>query len=206
MERSLGCRDYGDRSHLKSLEPAAVAGQFLMQVFTPEAIKECPANHSDSSRVLGNSLVLDLEEFPELNWLPACLAALHALHNECDRISCDIQAIAQAGDIYHDQWIEPYTKTKNGKQYSYYQLRWLTGERKKSGQPKIKTKHLSHKAVSEVRSAIARENQVEAFEKRRQQVEAEIEQLRHLVRGTERRLQRAISQNFNIREGNCYEP
>jgi hypothetical protein len=80
-------------------------------------------------------------------------------------------------------------------------LRWLTGERKKSGQPKVKTKHLSHRAVAEAQAAISRGQQAEALEKQRQQVEAEIEHIKCLVRGTGRQLQRVISQNSIVQGG-----
>ncbi len=144
----------------------------------------------------------DLQEFPELTWLSTYLTYLQSLQSECDRLNRAIQSITEEGEIYRDYWIEPYTKTKKGKDYTYYQLRWLTGERKKSGQPRVKTKHLSHRAVAEVQAAIARGNQVETLEKERRQVEAEIERIKYLVQGTGRRLQRVVSQNFSVCEGN----
>lgn len=146
--------------------------------------------------------MLDLQEFPELTWLSTYLTYLQSLQSECDRVTHAIQSITEEGEVYHDYWIEPYTKTKKGKDYIYYQLRWLTGERKKSGQPRVKTKHLSHHAVAEVQAAISRGYQIEALEKERRQVEAELERVRHLVRGTGRRLQRVVSQNSNVWEGN----
>jgi hypothetical protein len=145
--------------------------------------------------VLGNSLVLDLDVFPELHWLSTYLTRLNSLHQDRDRLTQTIQAIAKEGEVYRDQWIETYTKSKNGKQYLYYQLRWLTGEYKPSGQPKVKTKHLSHRVVGEVRAAIARGHQVEVLEQQRQAVETEITRLQQLVRGTGRQLQRAVSQH-----------
>ncbi|WP_190550343.1 hypothetical protein [Trichocoleus sp. FACHB-591] len=145
--------------------------------------------------VLGNSLVLDLDAFPELHWLPTYLTLLNSLHYDRDRLTQAIQAITEEGEVYRDQWIETYTKSKNGKQYLYYQLRWLTGEYKPSGQPKVKTKHLSHRVVGKVRAAIARGHQVAALEQQRQAVEAEITRFQQLVRGIGRRLQRAVSQH-----------
>jgi hypothetical protein len=136
-----------------------------MQNFMLEASEPFPTVQVTRSPVLGMSLVVDLEEFPELNWLPDYLITINALQHECDRLTQAIQRVTEAGQVSRDCWIETYTKTKNQKQYSYYQLRWLTGERKLSGQPKVKTKHLSHRAVSEVRAAIARGQQVEALEK-----------------------------------------
>ncbi len=150
---------------------------------------------STDQNVLGNLLVLDLTQFPELEWISGYLAHLQTLQAECDLISQAIQEITAEGDAYHDYWIEPYTKSKNGKHYTYYQLRWLAGGRKDSGQPKVRTKHLSHQAVGEVRAAIDRGHKVQALEYQRQQVEAEISRLKHRVQGTERRLKRAISQN-----------
>lgn len=98
-----------------------------MQVFH-SALQQFPSNELDEPLFLGNSLVLNLDDFPELNWLTDYFAALHSLQTERDRITADIRAIEQEGEVYHDQWIEPYTKTKNGKQYTYHQVRWLTGE------------------------------------------------------------------------------
>lgn len=155
-----------------------------------------PSSSSGSSlpAVLGNPLVLDLDAFPELHWLPTYLTRLNSLHHDRDRLTQAIQAIAKEGEVYRDQWIETYTKSKNGKQYLYYQLRWLTGEYKPSGQPKVKTKHLSHRVVGKVRAAIARGHQVADLEQQCQAVEAEITRLQQLVRVTGRRLQRAVSQ------------
>jgi len=172
-----------------------------MQVFTLETVERCPVFQVATPQVLGTSIVLNLEEFPEFNWLPVYLTTLTTLQNERDRLSHSIQAIAE-GEVYRNCWIEPYTKTKNEKQYTYYQLRWLTGERKKSGQPKVKSKHLSHRAVSEVRAAIARGQQVEVLEKQRQQVETEIFRLKQLVQGIDKRLQRVSSQNLMTRQLN----
>jgi hypothetical protein len=127
--------------------------------------------------------------------LPTYLTLLSSLHYDRNRLTQVIHAIAEEGEVYRDQWIETYTKSKNGKQYLYYQLRWLTGEYKPSGQPKVKTKHLSHRVVGEVRAAIARGHQVAALEQQCQAVEAEITRLQQLVRGTGRRLQRVVSQH-----------
>jgi len=160
-----------------------------MQVFH-SALQQVPSSELDELLVLGNSLVLDLDNFPELEWLTDYFAALNSFQKERDRICADIRAIEQEGEVYHDQWIEPYTKTKNGKQYTYYQVRWLTGEYKKSGQPKVKTKHLSHRAVGEVRAAIERGHQVVALEREQQQVDAQIARLKHLVRGIGKRIKR----------------
>lgn len=187
---------------LLHIEPIAVVGQFLMQVFTHKTVKPCLAVTVATPPVLGTSLVLDLEEFPELDWLIAYFASLTVLQSECDRVSLSIQAIAEEGDIYRNCWIEPYTKTKHEKQYTYYQLRWLTGERKKSGQPKVKTKHLSHRAMGEVRSAIARGDQIEALEQQRQQIETEIVKLKQLIRGTGRRLERMSYQTLMTNPSN----
>lgn len=184
------------RSHsIPYLEPIAVMGQFLMQVFTPGTTEFCPARQLEPSKVLENLLVLNLKEFPELDWLPAYLATLQALHYEHDRISQEIQAITEAGDVYRNQWIEPYIKTKNGKQYTYHQLRWLTGERKESGQPKVKTKHLSHHIVNQVRAAIERGHQIEALEQQQKLIEIQINQLKQRVQRMGSRLNQAISKN-----------
>ncbi|MBD1822907.1 hypothetical protein H6F51_10445 [Cyanobacteria bacterium FACHB-DQ100] len=192
------------------LEPAAVVGQFLMQIFTSEAIDRCPSFQTALPSVLGTPLVLNLEEFPELDWLPDYLIALTSLQQERDRLTGAIQAVMIAGDINRDGWIETYTKSKNGKQYTYYQLRWLTGDRKKSGQPKVKTKHLCRGAVGEVRAAIVRGQQIKALEQERQQVENQIFRLKQLVRGTSRRLDRVVSQNslthHRPMQGAGYEP
>ncbi|MEP1080203.1 hypothetical protein NDI52_33110 [Leptolyngbya sp. PL-A3] len=163
-----------------------------MQTFHA-SLQQASSNGANAPLVLGKSLVLDLGNFPELNWLPDYLAALHSLQVERDRITADISAIEQEGDIYRNQWIEPYTKTKNGKPYTYYQVRWLTGEYKKSGQPKVKTQHLSHKAVGEARAAIARGHQVMALERERQHVDEQIARLRQFVQGIGRRMKHARS-------------
>lgn len=155
-----------------------------------------PTISPDSRRVLGTTLILDLEQFPELAWLSDYLTTLAILQSEHDRRTQSIQSIAREGEVYRDCWLEPYTKTKNGKQYIYYQLRWLTGERKKSGQPQVKTKHLSHRAVSEARAAIARGKQIEALEKQQQAVEHQIFKLKQLVRGIAKRLEYTHSQNL----------
>jgi len=160
-----------------------------MQVFH-SALQQAYSNELDELLVLGNSLVLNLDNFPELDWLTDYFAVLNSLQMERDRISADIRAIEQEGEVYHDQWIEPYTKTKKGKQYTYHQVRWLTGEYKKSGQPKVKTKHLSHRAVGEVRAAIERGHQVVALERERQQVDEQIARLKHLVRSIGKRVKR----------------
>jgi hypothetical protein len=169
-------------------------GHFVMQVLMPETIEPCAVQVA-ASTVLGTSLVLDLESFPELSWLPAYLEALTTLQSERDRLTSEIQAIAQSGDVYRHQWIEPYFKTKGGKQYTYYQLRWLTGERKPSDQPKVKTKHLSRRAVGHAQAAIARGQQVEAFEQQRRHIEAEIARLQQLVGVMGNRLKQKIVQH-----------
>lgn len=166
-----------------------------MQIFTSEAIHRCSTFGIALPSVLGTPSVLNLEEFPELDWLPVYVMALTSLQQERDRLTEAIQAVTISGDINRDGWIETYTKSKNGKQYTYHQLRWLTGDRKKSGQPKVKTKHLCRGAVGEVRAAIVRGQQVKALEQERQQVEDQIFRLKQLVRGTSRRLNRVISQN-----------
>ncbi len=145
---------------------------------------------SASPRVLGNVVAIDLEMFPELGWIRDYLDALGELQAECDRIGAEIRAIEQEGEVYRDMWIEPYTKYKGGKEYTYYQLRWLTGERRKSGQPKVRTKHLSHRVVGEVRGAIERGRQGEQLEQQRQLVEEKIIRLRQIVLGTNKRLKR----------------
>ncbi|MDX2244788.1 MAG: hypothetical protein NW224_29280 [Leptolyngbyaceae cyanobacterium bins.302] len=206
------------RSLLPFLEPTAVVGQFPMQTLAFEPIESGQFSNSPTPIGLGTSLMLNLDEFPELKWLSTYLTYLQSLQSECvllrryrkGRLTHAIQSIAEEGEVYRDYWIEPYTKTKKGKDYTYYQLRWLTGERKKSGQPKVKTKHLSHRAVPEVQAArasrypqgVARGNQVEALKKERRQVEVEIERIKYMVRGTGRRLQRIVSQNLNVWEGN----
>ncbi|MBD2153099.1 hypothetical protein [Leptolyngbya sp. FACHB-16] len=165
-----------------------------MQVFHPD-LQQTPSNELDELLVLGNSLVLNLDNFPELEWLTDYFAALHSLQVERDRITQDIKAIEQEGEVYHDQWIEPYTKTKNGKQYTYYQVRWLTGEYKASGQPKVKTKHLSYREVGEVKGAIDRAHQVLALEQDRQEVEEQIARLKRTVRAIVRRIQHQIPED-----------
>ncbi|WP_088894947.1 hypothetical protein [Leptolyngbya ohadii] len=161
-----------------------------MQKFTASPRPAFPPPHSESEEVLGNSIVLDLDQFPELQWISRYLAVLHRLQAERDRFTQDIRAIEQEGDVYFDQWVEPYTKTKNGKQYTYHQLRWLTGEYKKSGQPKVKTKHLSHQQVGGVRAAVERGQQVKALQEQQSLIDARIVRLRQLVRSTGRRLLR----------------
>jgi hypothetical protein len=161
-----------------------------MQKFTAFPRPAFPQAHSEPEEVLGNSIVLDLDQFPELQWLSRYLAALQMLQAERDRISHDIRSIEQEGDVYFDQWIEPYTKTKNGKRYNYHQLRWLTGESKKSGQPKVKTRHLSHQQVGEVRAAIERGQQVKTLQEQQLLIDAQIVRLKQLVRSTGRRMKR----------------
>jgi len=179
-----------------TLAPTPVVGHFVMPFLAPQRVKRRSAMALPPDLpVLGNSLALDLETFPELGWISAYLAELNRLQAEVYRLSQAIQTVGEAGEVYHDYWIEPYIKTKNGKQYTYHQLRWLTGERKKSGQPKVKTQHLSDIRLGEVRAAIDRGHQVEVLERQRQQVEAEITRLKQLVRGTGRRLERLASQN-----------
>ncbi|MBM0744986.1 hypothetical protein JOY44_26055 (plasmid) [Phormidium sp. CLA17] len=167
-----------------------------MQVFTLETVERCPVFQVATPQVLGTSIVLNLEEFPELNWLSAYLTTLNTLQSECDRLCHSIQTIAAEGDVYRNCWIEPYTKIKNEKKYTYYQLRRLTGERKKSGQPKVKTKHLSHRAVGEVRAAIARGEQIAALEKQQEQMKVQLSRLKQIVWGTDRRLERMGFQNL----------
>lgn len=159
-----------------------------MQICTSDTISRGSTVPADLPSVLGTSILLDLEAFPELTWIRDYLRTLSALQQEHDQLTQAIQSVTEEGEVYRDCWIEPYTKTKNGKHYTYHQLRWLTGDRKKSGQPKVKTKHLSHRAVGEVRAAIERGHQVEALEKQRQQVEAEIFRLREIVLGTSKKI------------------
>jgi uncharacterized protein (DUF2249 family) len=161
-----------------------------MQVSTSKATEHPSVRQPEPFEVLGNLLFLNLEDFPELSWLPDYLAALQALHQEHDRLSGEIEAIRQAGDVYRDQWIEPYIKTKNGKQYTYHQLRWLTGERKKSGQPKVKTKHLPHYIVNQIEAAIKRGHQIEALEQQQKLIDVEINKLKQQVQRTGNRLHR----------------
>jgi hypothetical protein len=161
-----------------------------MQKFTAFPHLAFPSAQSEPEEVLGNSIVLDLDQFPELQWISRYLVVLQKLQTECDRILQDIRAIEQEGEVYFDQWVEPYTKTKNGKQYTYHQLRWLTGEYKKSGQPKVKTKHLSHQQVGEVRAAIERGQQVKSLQEQQSLIDAQIVRLRQLVRNAGRRMQR----------------
>jgi hypothetical protein len=166
-------------------------------------IESCSTPRIATPPTLGTSLVLNLEDFPELNWLPAYLTTLTALQHERDRLTQAIKTVTDEGDLYRNGWIEPYTKSKNGTQYTYHQLRWLTGERKKSGQPIVKTKHLSHRAVGDVRAAIARGHQVEFLEQQCQQVETQTSKLKHLVQGTGRRIQQRS--DSLLQEGNQYE-
>jgi len=166
-----------------------------MPTFLPGSPDLRPSPPIPPPQFLGTSLVLNLEEFPELNWLITYLATLTFLESERDRLTQAIQAIAEAGDVYRNCWIEPYLKTKRDKQYTYYQLRWLTGERKPSRQPKVKTKHLSHRAVGEVRAAIARGHQIDALEQQRQDIEVEIQRLKQRVQGTGKGLKHISSQN-----------
>lgn len=173
-----------------------------MQVFTLETVERYPVLQVATPQVLGTSTALNLEEFPELNWLSAYLTTLTALQSECDRLHRSIQVITAEGDVYRNCWVEPYTKTKNGKDYTYHQLRWLTGERKKSGQPKVKTKHLSHRVVGEVRAAIARGEQIAALEQQQEQVEVQLSRLKQIVRGTGRRLERVGFQNLMTNQSN----
>jgi chaperonin cofactor prefoldin len=144
--------------------------------------------------VLGNAIALNLDHFPELHWITDYITALQTLQTERDRLSLDIQAIEQEGEAYYDQWIEPYTKTKNSKQYHYHQVRWLTGEYKKSGQAKVKTKHLSHRQVAEVRAAIDRGHQVKALQKQQYLIDERIAELKQKLQTAGKDLQRAIAQ------------
>lgn len=163
----------------------------------PPSKEPSPTPPKPLKLVLGNNLHLNLDYFPELEWLADYLAALEALQTRRDQLTQSIQAIAREREVYRDRWIEPYTKTKGGKSYTYHQLRWLTGERKPSGQPKIKTQHLSHRQLDEARAAIARGQQIEALEGQRQGIEEEIARLKRLVQGRGERLKRAITQNQN---------
>ena len=167
-----------------------------MQYITALVPEPCSFEELGGSDILGNSIVLDLNNFPELQWLSLYLKRLNCLSNQRDQINDAIRAIAREGEVYRSEWIEPYTKTKGSKSYTYHQLRWLTGDRRPSGQPKVKTKHLSHKQVGEARAAIARGHQVKALEKQRQRIDEEISALRQLVRGTGRTLQQQIYQNL----------
>lgn len=167
-----------------------------MQHFTALAPQPCSSEDVEPTNILGNSLVLDLGNFPELQWLSLYFKRLAWLRSQQDQTSDAIRAIAREGAVYRNEWIEPYTKTKGNKFYTYHQLRWLTGDRRPSGQPKVKTKHLSHKDVGDARAAIARGHQVKALEKQRQYLGEEISELRQLVRRTGRMLQQQIYQNF----------
>ena len=167
-----------------------------MQYITALVPEPCSFEELGGSEILGNSIVLDMGNFPELQWLSLYLKRLDWLHSQRDQINDAIRAIAREGEVYRSEWIEPYTKTKGGKSYTYHQLRWFTGDRRPSGQPRAKTKHLSYKQVGEARAAIARGHQVKALEKQRQHLDEEISALRHLVRGIGRTLQRQIYQNF----------
>lgn len=173
-----------------------MVGQILMHHFTALAPEPRLFEEVEPANILENSLVLDLDNFPELQWLSLYLKRLAWLHSQRDQINDAIRAIAREGEIYRSEWIEPYTKTKGGKSYTYHQLRWLTGDRRPSGQPRVKTKHLSHKQVGEARAAIARGHQAKALEKQRQRINEEISALRELVRETDRALQQQIYQNF----------
>ena len=147
------------------------------------------------SKVLGNQFQIDLDKFPELAWLAGYLDALNTLKTRRDQLTESIEAIAQEGTVYREQWIEPYTKTKGGKSYTYYQLRWLTGERKPSGQPKIKTKHLSRQQLGEARAAIARGQKTVALERQRKEIEEEIAQLKRLAQSAGDKLRHRIARN-----------
>lgn len=162
------------------------------------AADRCFLSSPASPLVLGKALVIDLHQFPELDWLSDYLSTLASLQAECDRLTQAMQAIWQEGEVYRDCWIEPYTKTKNNKHYTYHQLRWLTGEHKPSGQPKVKTKHLSHQTVSAARAAIARGHQIAHLEAQRQQLATQIVRLRQRVQGIEKRLRHAYSQTSTV--------
>jgi len=161
-----------------------------MQVFETDVAECCSVGGCASPGVLGSVVTVDLETFPELCWIRDYLEALGELQAECDLSNSAIRAIEQEGEVYRDVWIEPYTKNKGGKGFTYYQLRSLTGERRKSGQPKVRTKHLSHRMVGEVRGAIERGKQVEWLEQQRQLVEEKMIRLRQIVLGTDKRLKR----------------
>lgn len=145
--------------------------------------------------VLGNQLHINLTNFPELEWLVSYLDSLRALESRRNQLTQSLEAIAKQGEIYREQWIEPYTKTKSGKSYTYYQLRWLTGERKPSGQPRIKTKHLSKKQLGEARAAIGRGQKIVAIERQCKDIDEEIFQLKRLAQKTGDKLQRMTAKN-----------
>jgi hypothetical protein len=94
-----------------------------MHTVTPAIHSTSPTLPVDTREVLGKTIVLNFEHFPELHWLCDYFTTLHNLQAEHDRLTRAIQAIEQAGEAYHNQWIEPYTKTKNGKSYTYHQVR-----------------------------------------------------------------------------------
>jgi hypothetical protein len=152
-----------------------------MQPSPPDIHPASPALPVDTREVLGKAIVLNLEHFPELHWLCDYFTALHTLQLEHDRLSRAMQAIEQKGEAYSGHWIEPYTKTKNGKSYTYHQVRWLTGDYKKSGQPKVKTKHLSRQQLGEVQAAIARGHQVKALQAQQHDIDAHITRLKEQV-------------------------
>lgn len=87
---------------LRNLEPTAVVGQFLMQVFTPEMVEHHSVLPIAAPQVLGTSPVLDLDDFPELNWLLAYLTAITALQSEHNRLTHAIEALAADGEVYRD--------------------------------------------------------------------------------------------------------
>lgn len=135
----------------------------------------------DPNLVLGNSILINLELFPELAWIQRYLQTLHSLQQERDRLAQAITAIEALGEVRFNQWIEPYCKTKNGKTYTYAQLRWLTGETKPSGQPRVKTRHLSRAVVGEVRAAIERGQQIHALQQQQAAIEQRMTALKHRV-------------------------
>ncbi|MGG6298285.1 hypothetical protein ACQ4M4_28300 [Leptolyngbya sp. AN02str] len=169
-----------------------------MQISTLEVAARIDKQPPHTPLFLGTSLMIDLLEFPELGWISTYLMQLNALTQKRDRVTGAINALLAEGDTYRDCWIETYSKTKNGKQYEYHQLRWLTGERKPSGQPKVQTKHLSRRAVGKVRGAIARGQQVEVLEQQRQQVEQQISKLKRLAQAPGRRLKRNGGSNHEF--------
>jgi hypothetical protein len=160
-----------------------------MHTLIPDVHPASPALPVDTREVLGKAIVVNFEHFPELHWLCDYFSVLHDLQAEHDRLSRAMQAIEQKGEAYSDHWIEPYTKTKNGKSYTYHQVRWLTGDYKKSGQPRVKTKHLSRQELGEVQAAIARGHQVKALQAQQHHIDAHITRLKEQVQQMGQRLE-----------------
>ncbi len=57
-----------------------------MQKFTAFPHPAFPFAQSEPEEVLGNSIVLDLDQFPELQWISRYPIALHKLQAERDRL------------------------------------------------------------------------------------------------------------------------